>query len=257
MQHNRRVREDTYKDDGEVRRLLEEMRRLALDRQTSSEAEGQQPSRTTSINLSRNIQLAGDEVLDQEALVSLAQIYNADQKLADAISAGLHVACQPSSACPSRRRNSNSHSAETEKANNIRLNGTKSLARSAVREMLVQSTDDFASSLGLVDKTPVRVGQTETSLDVDFEMVLQEYAHVCTTPNDAELEMLSMALGVEKAVVTRWFLDRAHSTRRLFVVQQWPALLSELGAEIRKQQVQTQASSSLSPEIPQEIKDFI
>lgn len=52
-------------------------------------------------------------------------------------------------------------------------------------------------------------------------------------------------------------LDRVHSTRRLFVVQQWPALLGELGAEIRKQQVQTRASSGLGPEIPQEIKDFI
>lgn len=52
-------------------------------------------------------------------------------------------------------------------------------------------------------------------------------------------------------------LDRVHSTRRLFVVQQWPALLSEFGAEIRKQQAQAQASGSVGPEIPQEIKDFI
>lgn len=78
-----------------------------------------------------------------------------------------------------------------------------------------RSTDDFASSLSLVDNAPVRVGQTETGLDVDFEMVLQEYAHVCTDPNDAELEMLSVALGVEKAVITRWCEFRRSGNRNV------------------------------------------
>jgi len=41
--------------------------------------------------------LADDEVLDQESLVSLVQIYNADQKLADVITASFSIACQPSS----------------------------------------------------------------------------------------------------------------------------------------------------------------
>jgi len=117
MQSDQQLREDTYKDDGEIRRLVEELRRLAFGRQTLSEPEGQKPPQTTNINLSRNIQLAGDEMLDQEALVSLAQIYNADQKLADAISAGLHVACQPSSAFPTRSRSSNGYSAETDNGN--------------------------------------------------------------------------------------------------------------------------------------------
>lgn len=154
MQNKHHSHGDTYKVDGEIRRLIGELRKLALSRQTSNKAEKLQEPRTTSINLSRNIQFASDEVLDQEALVSLAQIYNADQKLADEISAGLHVACQPSSTCSPRRRSSNSQNAETDKGNNAevyvrrvsgntdqsaaRLNGTKSLARSAVREMLVQ-----------------------------------------------------------------------------------------------------------------------
>jgi len=42
-------------------------------------------------------------------------------------------------------------------------------------------------------------------------------------------------------------LDRIHSTRRLFVVRQWPALLSDLGAEMRKRRSQTQSGSNLGP----------
>jgi len=256
------TREDA--DDTKVKKQLEQLATMFPEAPRSCNRPG-----LSNVNLSRDIRLPKDQQMDRESLIGLANIYHADQKLADHLSACL----ENLSLFPQL-------SSEGE-----------SLLRSAAREMLAEyeddmrkpkawayrearSTDDLTSNLDLVRKLPINVGQQQFVFDPDADLLLQEFATVCLTPNSAEIEMLAMALRLPAVCVLVWctykpsvtcyakanrdtVVQRREAVRRLFVVRNWTAQTSDLGLAIRKQEVLQANGPRLDPDMPPEIRRIV
>nr|QBQ58041.3 MAT1-1-1 [Aureobasidium zeae] len=222
-------KEDAEQKDEEILSLLESIHG-DLSQLPAAIASESKNSNKDSLNLSRKITMSTNAELQTDKLVQLGSLYQSDQTLADVA----HKILSNDSSVP------------------IHL---KRLMKSALREKLSQSTDDFSVALRLVAKPGIQLLAGLMAVDHEGDLMLQEFFLLNREPNLAEIEMLADACRVPMEIISAWFAFKRDQTQKLFVVQGLATKDSRLGTKLRKREHHLREGPAMQPRIPSEFTD--
>ncbi|THV94269.1 mating-type protein MAT alpha 1 [Aureobasidium pullulans] len=220
---------DAEEKDEEIMSMLDSIHNDLGKLATSKEPE-LNSSNKDSLNLSRKILFSTLYRLQTDKLVRVGSLYQSDQDLANKVS---DVLTKDETAPPHLKR----------------------LMKSALREKLVESTDDFTVSLNLVAKPGVRLLSGLVTLEREGDQLLQEFFQLNREPNLAEIDMLADACNTLKETVVFWFALKRDQTRRLFVMQGLATKGSRLGTKLRKREHDLREGPTMRPVLPPEFSD--
>ncbi|TIA34901.1 mating-type protein MAT alpha 1 [Aureobasidium pullulans] len=220
---------DAEEKDEEIMSMLDSIHNDLGKLATSKEPE-LNSSNKDSLNLSRKILFSTLYRLQTDKLVRVGSLYQSDQDLANKVS---DVLTKDETAPPHLKR----------------------LMKSALREKLVESTDDFTVSLNLVAKPGVRLLSGLVTLEREGDQLLQEFFQLNREPNLAEIDMLADACNTLKETVVFWFALKRDQTRRLFVMQGLATKGSRLGTKLRKREHDLREGPAMRPVLPPEFSD--
>ncbi|KAK6008481.1 hypothetical protein QM012_000384 [Aureobasidium pullulans] len=229
VQISKLFNENAEEKDQEILSMLDDIHndlsRLGISQEPKSKI-----SHEDSPNLSRKILFSTQSQLQTNKLARIGALYQADQALANEVSA---ILTRDETMPPHLRR----------------------LMRSALREKLLDSTDDFTVALRLVAKPGVRLIAGLTNLRRESDQLLQEFFQLNREPNLAEMEMLAVACRVPMQTTAMWFALKRDQTRRLFVMQGLATKGSRLGTKLRKRERVLREGPVLRPSLPPEFSD--
>ncbi|KAG9778142.1 hypothetical protein KCU95_g12544, partial [Aureobasidium melanogenum] len=221
--------ENAEEKDQEILSMLDDINNDLSELAVSQESKTN-VSHQDSPNLSRKIMFSTQSQLQTNKLARVGALYQADQALANEVSA---ILTSDETMPPHLKR----------------------LMRSALREKLLESTDDFTVALRLIAKPGVRLIAGLMNLRRESDQLLQEFFQLNREPNLAELEMLAVACRVPIQTIAVWFALKRDQTRRLFVMQGLATKGSRLGTKLRKRECVLREGPILRPNLPPEFSD--